>query len=64
MMAPSTLQLAQRRAVDRYNVAVVPQTTEQRLHQRHSLLLGFGDAPVRDQAAGTELNLDPIRTLQ
>src|ERR1700693_4795801 len=28
------------------------------LGQRDSLLLGFGDAPVRDQAAGIELNLD------
>jgi hypothetical protein len=28
--------------------------------QRDSLVLGFGDAPMRDQAAGIELNLDLI----
>jgi hypothetical protein len=28
--------------------------------QHHSLLLGFGDAPVRDQAAGIQLNLDLV----
>jgi hypothetical protein len=28
------------------------------LGQRYSLLLSFGDAPVSDQAAGIELNLD------
>jgi hypothetical protein len=30
------------------------------LGQHHSLVLGFGDAPVRDQAARIELNLDLI----
>src|SRR5664279_2695329 len=30
------------------------------LGQQDSLLLGFGDAPVRDQAAGIELNLDLV----
>src|SRR5580704_2869592 len=31
--------------------------------QRDSLLLGFGNAPVRDQAAGIELNLDLVLRL-
>jgi hypothetical protein len=30
------------------------------LGQHHSLLLGFGNAPVRDQAASIELNLDLV----
>jgi hypothetical protein len=30
------------------------------LGQHHSLVLGFGNAPVRDQAAGIELNLDLV----
>src|SRR5271169_3041011 len=34
IMMPSTLQIAQRRTVDRYRVAVVSQTAEQRLHHR------------------------------
>src|ERR1700685_1669937 len=33
------------------------------LGQHDSLLLGFGDAPVRDQAAGIELNLDLVLRL-
>jgi hypothetical protein len=28
--------------------------------QHHSLVLGFGDAPMRDQAPGIELNLDLV----
>src|SRR5580698_2392503 len=31
--------------------------------QRYSLLLGFGDAPVSDQAAGIELDLDLVLSL-
>src|SRR5437764_7955165 len=30
------------------------------LGQHHSLVLGFGNAPMRDQAAGIELNLDLV----
>jgi hypothetical protein len=30
------------------------------LDEHDSLVLGFGDAPVRDQAAGIELNLDLV----
>src|SRR5450755_93689 len=33
------------------------------LGQHDSLLLGFGDAPVSDQAAGIELNLDLVLSL-
>src|SRR4029077_7312070 len=48
MWIGSRVSLAARRAV---------------LGQHNSLLLGFGDAPVSDQAAGIELNLDLVLSL-
>jgi hypothetical protein len=57
MMAPSTLQLAQRRTFDMHRVAIMPQTT---VRKDHHQCIGFGFAIAQSAVIGDLLLIDLV----